>query len=275
VGSTVGTVAARGRGSRPTLGVPEARRRQEATTDVDGFIAANRATWDRLDQLARTAARSPDRLTGADVHELVGLHLRVSSQLSQARTVYADPELVAHLSRLVARSSAVVHGIRRCSVAIISPEAFVEQGWAGDLNELLAEALRRYLESHSSRLAESFIRDHDGAIPAFKGLYGFPATLCTSVNHEVVHGIPAERRRLAAGDVISIDCGVKLDGFYADAAITVPVGEIPPDIERLLTVTRHALQLGIEQVRPGRRLGGLAQETRPVTRHRERRRARP
>ncbi|MQA90691.1 MAG: type I methionyl aminopeptidase [Gemmatimonas sp.] len=107
------------------------------------------------------------------------------------------------------------------------------------------------------RFAESFIRDHPGAEPAFKGLYGFPATLCTSVNYEVVHGIPADRRHLLEGDIISIDCGVKLDGFYADAAITLPIGEIPPDIERLLQVTREALESGIERARPGNRLGDV------------------
>lgn len=107
------------------------------------------------------------------------------------------------------------------------------------------------------RFAEAFIRDHAGAEPAFKGLYGFPATLCTSINHEVVHGIPAERRRLMEGDVISIDCGVKLDGFYADAAVTLPVGEVAPDVRRLLEVTARALELGIEQARPGRRLGDI------------------
>ena len=107
------------------------------------------------------------------------------------------------------------------------------------------------------RFAESFIRDHEGAEPAFKGLYGFPATLCTSVNFEVVHGIPADRRKLAAGDVISVDCGVKLDGFFADAAVTLPVGEIAPEVERLLEVTRAALMRGVAATRPGNRLGDI------------------
>jgi methionyl aminopeptidase len=107
------------------------------------------------------------------------------------------------------------------------------------------------------RFAEGYIRDHEGAEPAFKGLYGFPSTLCTSVNEEVVHGIPASRRRLAAGDVVSIDCGVKLAGFFADAAITVPVGEIPEEVARLLEVTRRALHAGIEQAREGNRLGDI------------------
>jgi methionyl aminopeptidase len=107
------------------------------------------------------------------------------------------------------------------------------------------------------RFAESFIRDHEGAEPAFKGLYGFPATLCTSVNHEVVHGIPSERRRLREGDVVSVDCGVKLEGFFADAAVTLPVGQIVPETARLLEVTRQALALAIEASRPGNRLGDL------------------
>lgn len=107
------------------------------------------------------------------------------------------------------------------------------------------------------RMAEEFIRDHEGAEPAFKGLYGFPATLCTSVNHEVVHGIPSDRRKLVEGDVISVDCGVKLEGFYADAAVTLPVGEIPPQVERLLEVTRTSLDRGIAAARPGNRLGDI------------------
>jgi methionyl aminopeptidase len=107
------------------------------------------------------------------------------------------------------------------------------------------------------RFAERFIRDHEGAVPAFKGLYGFPATLCISVNQEVVHGIPSERRRLVEGDVVSVDCGVKLDGFYADAAVTLPTGEIAPEADRLLQVTQDALARGIEAARPGNRLGDI------------------
>jgi methionyl aminopeptidase len=105
--------------------------------------------------------------------------------------------------------------------------------------------------------AESFIRDHDGAEPAFKGLYGFPATLCTSINFEVVHGIPSPRRRLAAGDVLSVDCGVKLEGFYADAALTLPAGEIAPEVQALLDATREALDLAVAEAHPGKRLGDV------------------
>jgi methionyl aminopeptidase len=105
--------------------------------------------------------------------------------------------------------------------------------------------------------AESFIRDHDGAEPAFKGLYGFPATLCTSINFEVVHGIPSPRRRLAAGDVLSVDCGVKLEGFYADAALTLPAGEVAPEVQALLDATREALDLAVAEAHPGKRLGDV------------------
>jgi methionyl aminopeptidase len=107
------------------------------------------------------------------------------------------------------------------------------------------------------RWAEAFIRSHPGAEPAFKGLYGFPATLCTSVNHEVVHGIPSARRVLREGDVVSVDCGVKLDGFYADAAITVAIPPVAPEVKALLERTQTALQRGIEQARPGNRLGDV------------------
>ncbi len=107
------------------------------------------------------------------------------------------------------------------------------------------------------RWAEAFIRGHAGAEPAFKGLYGFPATLCISVNHEVVHGIPSVRRKLLEGDLVSVDCGVKLDGFYADAAVTLPVGEPAPEAKKLVELTREALYRGIAEARPGNRLGDV------------------
>jgi methionyl aminopeptidase len=107
------------------------------------------------------------------------------------------------------------------------------------------------------RFAEDFIRSHEGAEPAFKGLYGFPATLCISVNHEVVHGIPSHRRKLAEGDIVSVDCGVKLDGFYADAAYTYPVGQVSPEVAELLERTEAALHRGIAEARPGGRLGDV------------------
>jgi methionyl aminopeptidase len=112
--------------------------------------------------------------------------------------------------------------------------------------------------------AEAFIRDHDGAEPAFKGLYGFPASICASVNEEVVHGIPKPDRTLHDGDAISVDAGVRLDGWFADAARTFPVGEIDPETERLLEVTREALERGIHQARPGNRVGDIGHAVQSV-----------
>jgi len=107
------------------------------------------------------------------------------------------------------------------------------------------------------RFAEDFITSHEGAKPAFKGLYGFPASLCTSVNHEVVHGIPNKKRVLVEGDVISVDAGVQLDGWFADAARTFPVGEVDALTETLLRTTQNALAAGIAQAVPGNHLGDI------------------
>ncbi len=103
--------------------------------------------------------------------------------------------------------------------------------------------------------AEQLVRAA-GAEPAFKGYRGYPATLCASVNDEVVHGIPAQRA-LAEGDIISLDMGVKLDGFYGDSAVTVPVGQVSEDVQRLLRVTQESLQKGIAQVRLGGRVSDI------------------
>ncbi len=94
--------------------------------------------------------------------------------------------------------------------------------------------------------------------PAFKNYRGYPATLCTSINSEVVHGIPSKSRRIENGDIISLDFGVEYDGYYADAAVTVPVGEISPELQKLLRVTREALDQAIEKVRVGNRLSDIS-----------------
>ena len=103
------------------------------------------------------------------------------------------------------------------------------------------------------RFAEDYLAQR-GAKPSFKGYNGFPASICSSVNEEVVHGIPG-KRRLKEGDIVSIDLGAIVDGWHGDAAITVPVGEVYPEIMRLLKVTEEALYLGIEAAQPGVRLG--------------------
>ncbi|MCS6949447.1 MAG: type I methionyl aminopeptidase [Armatimonadota bacterium] len=96
-----------------------------------------------------------------------------------------------------------------------------------------------------------------GARPAFKGYMGYPAHICTSVNNQVVHGLPSGRV-LMPGDIVSIDMGIELDGYYADAAITVPVGEVSTEAQRLLDITRQALYVGIDQARVGNRIGDIA-----------------
>ncbi len=106
------------------------------------------------------------------------------------------------------------------------------------------------------RLAERFIRDHGGR-PAFKGYRGFPASFCPSLNDEVVHGIPGDRR-LKEGDVLGLDVGVEMNGYFGDAAITVPVGRISGKATKLLRVTREALMKGIAQARAGNRVGDIS-----------------
>lgn len=107
------------------------------------------------------------------------------------------------------------------------------------------------------RFAEEFIRSHEGAEPAFKGLYGFPGTVCTSLNEEVVHGIPSDERVLEAGDILSLDTGVKLDGWCSDSAWTFAVGEVDAETTRLLEVTREALERAIAAAVPGNHVGDI------------------
>jgi methionyl aminopeptidase len=97
-----------------------------------------------------------------------------------------------------------------------------------------------------------------GAIAAFKGYHGFPAALCTSLNNEVVHGMPNAKRILAEGDILSIDCGVIIDGYYSDAAVTYPIGKVSAETTKLLEVTKASLEKAIEQCKVGGRLGDIS-----------------
>ena len=106
--------------------------------------------------------------------------------------------------------------------------------------------------------ANDKIAQFTGASAAFKGYHGYPAALCTSVNEEVVHGIPSGKRVLRSGDIVSIDCGIILDGFYSDAAVTYAVGEVSSDTERLLRTTRSSLDAGIKAAQVGGRLGDIS-----------------
>ncbi|HTU34157.1 MAG TPA: type I methionyl aminopeptidase [Candidatus Acidoferrum sp.] len=105
--------------------------------------------------------------------------------------------------------------------------------------------------------AEAYTAEQ-GARPAFKGYHGYPGSVCTSINQEIVHGIPSSHRRLKDGDILSMDFGVELEGYFADAALTVAIGDILPERAKLLRVTRESLERGIENARPGKRLGDIS-----------------
>jgi methionyl aminopeptidase len=107
------------------------------------------------------------------------------------------------------------------------------------------------------RVAETFIRSHIGATPSFKGLYGFPGSICASVNEEIVHGIPSAKRVLKEGDIISVDIGVHFGGLHTDAARTVAVGEVDEETARLLRVTEAALEAGLAQAKLGNHIGDI------------------
>ena len=132
---------------------------------------------------------------------------------------------------------------------------------SGRIVRQVLEALREMVAPGVStmdleRSAEEKIQEL-GAKPAFKGYLNYPCVLCTSVNHEIIHGIPSEKRVLKEGDIVSIDCGVVLDGYYGDAAITVPVGSLTPQLKKLLEVTETSLQRGIQEVRLGKTIGDI------------------
>lgn len=126
----------------------------------------------------------------------------------------------------------------------------------GALKELKKEIRAGITTEELDRIAKEYILSK-GAKPAFKGYRGYPATLCTSINEEVVHGIPS-KRRLAEGDIISLDLGAIHDGYYGDAALTIGVGKISREAERLVKVTEESLYRGIEEAQPGKRLGDIS-----------------
>jgi len=123
--------------------------------------------------------------------------------------------------------------------------------------QTVVEAVRPGVTTHDlDRIAEDRIR-HLGGVPSFLGYRGFPASICTSVNDEVVHGIPGPRQ-LREGEIISVDLGAVVEGFHGDLAVTVPVGKVSDEVDRLLRVTREALAIGIRAVRPKGRLGNVS-----------------
>jgi methionyl aminopeptidase len=106
-------------------------------------------------------------------------------------------------------------------------------------------------------VAEEFIRSHDGAKPAFKGLYGFPGSACISINEEIVHGIPSPKRVLKEGDLVKLDFGVEFEKYFTDSAITVPVGQVDAESLRLMEVTKAALAAGVDAARLGNHIGDI------------------
>jgi len=114
------------------------------------------------------------------------------------------------------------------------------------------------------RIAETFIRSHPGATPSFKGLYGFPKTLCTSINQEIVHGIPSKKRVLREGNIVSVDVGVHYEGMHADSATTIAVGEISPEATRLLAVTQESLAAGVAAAQVGHHVGDIGHAVQTV-----------
>jgi methionyl aminopeptidase len=125
------------------------------------------------------------------------------------------------------------------------------------LDELRAMVAPGVTTMDLEKAAERRIEE-SGAKPAFKGYYDYPCVLCTSVNEEIVHGIPSEKRVLKAGDIVSIDCGVVLEGYYGDAAITVAVGDtVSPERQKLLEVTEQSLYKAIEQVKIGNKVSDI------------------
>jgi methionyl aminopeptidase len=139
-------------------------------------------------------------------------------------------------------------------IEIMSRAGRIVAGTLSRIREIIAPGLST---EDLDAEAERFIRSHDGATPSFKGLYGFPKTLCTSIDEEIVHGIPSRKRVLSAGSIVSIDVGVQLEGLHADSATTLPVGKVPAETDRLLRVTQECLAAGIAQARVGNHVGDI------------------
>jgi len=140
-----------------------------------------------------------------------------------------------------------------------------------EANQIVAETLEKLQKEvvpgistgELDRIAEDHVLARGGK-PAFKGYRGFPATLCISINNEVVHGIPSKKRLLQDGDIVSIDCGVLKDGFFGDSAFTIPVGKCTPVALKLIRVALDALEAGIQKARVGNRIGDISRAVQEV-----------
>src|ERR1700742_1707910 len=145
---------------------------------------------------------------------------------------------------------------------IKTPREIAAMRRSGEVLQKVHQAVREAVKPGATtmdmeRVAEETIRKL-GAKPAFKGYHDYPCVLCTSVNNEIIHGIPSEKRVLKEGDIVSIDCGVVMDGYYGDSAITVPVGTtLAPELQKLLDVTETSLKKAIAEVRLGKTVGDV------------------
>jgi methionyl aminopeptidase len=153
-------------------------------------------------------------------------------------------------------------GLESAMIMLKSPPEIAVMRRAGQILAEVMDWLPTFVKPGVSTLAidtevEALIRRF-GATPAFKGYHGFPATVCVSINAEVVHGIPASDRQLAEGDIVSVDAGCIVEGYYADCAATLAVGETPASVRALLDVTRESLELAIDACRVGRRLSDVS-----------------
>jgi methionyl aminopeptidase len=152
------------------------------------------------------------------------------------------------VTMIVRRSPAELEKLRRSGLLVY------------EVLQRLRSMVEAGITTQDLEVAASKMIDEAGAKPAFKGYYSqaagtrYPYVLCTSVNEQVVHGMPSAKRKLKTGDIVSIDTGVSLDGYYGDSALTVPVGEISDSVKRLLKVTEESLEQAIDRVRPGNRL---------------------
>jgi methionyl aminopeptidase len=146
---------------------------------------------------------------------------------------------------IVCKSSAEIETMHRAGIVV----------WEV-LNELRMMVAPGVSTLDLDRIAERRAAEH-GARPAFKGYRGYPASLCASINEEVVHGIPSAGRKLNEGDIVSLDYGVELDGYFGDAAVTVPVGKVRSELDTLMRVTRESLDRAIEKARAGNRLSDV------------------
>ena len=147
------------------------------------------------------------------------------------------------------------------AIAIKTPQEIEKMRRSGAILRQVHQAVEQTVKPGATtmdmeRVAEAKIKEL-GAKPAFKGYNDYPACLCTSVNNEVIHGIPSAKRVLQEGDIVSVDCGVILEGYYSDAAVTYPVGRISPGTRKLLDVTKASLEQAIQEVQVGSTLGDV------------------